>query len=64
MKQKTEDEHIKRYAVAYMEKTGSFEYCRKVLGTLMDRARVLVEELDAGTQKGNGVLKFLDKMSI
>jgi geranylgeranyl diphosphate synthase type 3 len=64
LKQKTEDEGVKRYAVAYMEGTGTFEYCRKVLGTLMDRARRLVEELDDGTRKGKGVLKFLDKMAI
>ncbi|CZT41448.1 probable farnesyltranstransferase (al-3) [Rhynchosporium secalis] len=46
LKQKTEDEQVKRYAVSYMEGTGSFEYCRKVLGTLMERARVLVGDLD------------------
>jgi len=66
LKQKTDDEQVKRYAVAYMEGTGSFEYCRKVLATLMERARRLVEELDDGTggRKGKGVLRFLDKMAI
>jgi len=66
LKQKTDDEQVKRYAVAYMEGTGSFEYCRKVLATLMERARRLVEELDDGMggRKGKGVLRFLDKMAI
>lgn len=69
LKQKTEDEGVKRYAVAYMEGTGSFEYCRKVLATLMERARRLVEDLDEGIGegrrgKGKGVLRFLDKMAI
>lgn len=66
LKQKTDDEQVKRYAVAYMEKTGSFEYCRKVIATLMERARRLVEELDDGMggRKGKGVLRFLDKMAI
>jgi len=64
LKQKTDDEQVKRYAVTYMEGTGSFEYCRKVLSTLHDRARRLVEELDEGSKKGKGVLKILDKMSI
>jgi geranylgeranyl diphosphate synthase, type III len=64
LKQKTDDEQVKRYAVSYMEGTGSFEYCRKVLSTLMERARRLVEELDEGSKKGKGVLKILDKMSV
>lgn len=65
LKQKTEDEQVKRYAVSYMESTGSFEYTRRVLDTLMERARRLVEELDGGegSGKGKGVLRFLDKMA-
>jgi geranylgeranyl diphosphate synthase type 3 len=64
LKQKPEDEQIKRYAVSYMEGTGSFEYCRKVLSTLTERARILVEELDEGGNKGKGVLRILDKMTV
>lgn len=64
LKQKTDDEQVKRYAVSYMEGTSSFEYCRKVLATLLDRARRLVEELDEGEKKGRGVLKILDKMTV
>ncbi|RDL39166.1 Terpenoid synthase [Venustampulla echinocandica] len=64
LKQKTEDEQVKRYAVTYMESTGSLEYCRKVLTTLMERAKKLVEGLDDGGNKGKAVLKFLDKMAI
>jgi geranylgeranyl diphosphate synthase type 3 len=64
LKQKTDDEQVKRYAVSYMEGTGSFEYCRRVLNTLTDRARVLVQELDSGSKKGQGVLHILDKMTV
>jgi geranylgeranyl diphosphate synthase type 3 len=66
LKQKTDDEQVKRYAVSYMEGTGSFEYCRKVLTTLTERARKLVEELnvDGDGNKGQGVLKILDKMIV
>lgn len=64
LKQKTEDEGVKKYAVSYMESTGSFEYCRKVLATLTDRARKLVEDIDDGGKKGKGVLKILDKMGV
>ncbi len=63
LKQKPVDEQIKRYAVSYMEGTGSFEYCRKVLSTLSDRARILIEELDEGGNKGKAVLKILDKFT-
>lgn len=76
LKQKTDDEQVKRYAVTYMEGTGSFEYCRKVLGTLTERARVLVRTLDGDSanetlngeegkeKRGSGVLKILDKMAV
>lgn len=64
LKQKTDDEQVKRYAVSYMEGTGSFEYCRKVLSTLTERARILVGELDEGGKTGMGVLKILDRMAV
>jgi geranylgeranyl diphosphate synthase type 3 len=64
LKQKPDDEQVKRYAVSYMEGTGSFDYCRKVLATLIERATILTEELDDGGKKGKGVLKILDKMTV
>ena len=64
LKQKTDDEQVKKYAVSYMEGTGSFEYCRKVLNTLTERARKLVDELDGGSKKGKGILKILDKIAV
>jgi len=64
LKQKPEDEQVKKYAVAYMEQTGSFDYCRKVLNTLGGRVKKLIAELDDGGRKGQGVSKILDKMAI
>ncbi|PQE19175.1 geranylgeranyl pyrophosphate synthase protein [Rutstroemia sp. NJR-2017a BBW] len=68
LKQKTDDEQVKKYAVAYMEQTGSFEYSRKVLSTLTERAKKLIDELDEqdgdGEKKGKGVLKILDKIAV
>ncbi|KAF7883636.1 uncharacterized protein EAF02_005556 [Botrytis sinoallii] len=64
LKQKPDDEQVKKYAVAYMEQTGSFEYCRKVLVTLSERVKKLIEELDDGGNKGKAVMKILDKMAI
>lgn len=64
LRQKTDDEQVKRYAVAYLEGTGSFEYCRKVLRTLMERAKKMVEELDQGSGKAKAVLQILEMMAV
>jgi geranylgeranyl diphosphate synthase type 3 len=76
LKQKTTDEEVKRYAVKYMESKGSFEYCKKVLKTLGERARKLVAKVEGEGEgegeceneeeggKGSGVLMILEKMAI
>ena len=64
LRQKTENEEVKRYAVAYMESTGSFEYTRKVLAVLIERARRLADEVDDGRGKAQGVHRILDRMAI
>ena len=64
LKQKTSDEGVKKYAVKYMESTGSFEYCRVVLRDLKEKALMMVEEIDEGTVEGFGVRMFLDKMAV
>ncbi|KAF2432480.1 terpenoid synthase [Tothia fuscella] len=45
--QKTNDDEVKRYAVGYMEKVGSFEYTKGVIRELEGRALVLVGELES-----------------
>lgn len=64
LKQKTSNLEVKRYAVLYMENKGSFEYTRKVLNVLIERARNAVEVIDAGHNKGMGIQKILDKMIV
>jgi len=69
LKQKTTNEEVKRYAVRYMEETGSFEYSRKVLETLVERARKLIKSVDESvegepTGKGSAVLKILERMTV
>lgn len=64
LRQKTENEEVKRYAVAYMESTGSFAYTRKVLDVLIGRARRMTDEVDDGRGKGEGIHKILDRMVI
>ncbi|EQK98583.1 Polyprenyl synthetase-related protein [Ophiocordyceps sinensis CO18] len=64
LRQKTTDLQVKRYAVSHMESTGSFAYTRRVLATLIDRARKLALELDAGQNRAHGILRILDKMVV
>lgn len=64
LKQKTSDIQVKRYAVTYMQRTGSFEYTRKVIATLIERARRLTMELDQGRGKADGVMKILDRFVV
>ena len=57
LRQKTSDPEIKRYAVSYMESTGSFEYTRSVLRA--NRVAILEEIASLG---GNPVLeKIVEK---
>ena len=64
LKQKPTDDEVKKYAVKYMESTGSFEYCKVVLRDLREKALAMVEEIDEGMGQGAGVRIFLDKMAI
>lgn len=64
LKQKTTDETVKRYAVKYMEGTGSFEYTLQVLDVLVQRARKTADEIDNGMGKNKGIHKILDKMVV
>jgi len=64
LKQKTQDEDVKRYAVKYMESTGSFEYSKKVIRELKIKAVQLIQEMDGGTGKGDAIKKILDRMDV
>ncbi|KAI9662084.1 MAG: geranylgeranyl pyrophosphate synthetase [Trizodia sp. TS-e1964] len=63
LKQKTNDEVVKKYAVSYMENTGSFEYCRKILRELMQKARASVDLVDANMGEGGKVRAILDSLA-
>ncbi|KAF9736833.1 hypothetical protein PMIN06_012828 [Paraphaeosphaeria minitans] len=47
LKQKTEDDEVKRYAVRYLEQKGSFEYSKGVIDGLRGKAEDLVTEIEA-----------------
>ncbi|KAJ5578296.1 uncharacterized protein N7459_007260 [Penicillium hispanicum] len=67
LKQKTHDDEVKRYAVQYMQSTGSFEHTRQVVRELRDRALSLIEMIDAtprinGAGDGSMVRAVLNKI--
>lgn len=64
LKQKTHDEEVKRYAVKYMESTGSFAYTRKVIRELKKKAIGLLDDLDGGRGQGSELRKILDRMDV
>ena len=72
LKQKSTDPDVKRYATKYMEKTGSFEYCKVVMRELHEKAVGMVEDLDkmggegsnGGGEGGRGVKAILEKMRV
>lgn len=53
LKQKPTDDEVKRYAVQYMQSTGSFTHTQQVVRELHDRALSLIEAIDA-TPRING----------
>lgn len=78
LQQRTKDDDVKRYAVRYIESTGSFAYTRKVLRVLEAKAMSLVADVDAwdaqanaldgqaptNTRKGDAVRTILEKLRV
>ncbi|KAK4191213.1 geranylgeranyl pyrophosphate synthetase [Podospora australis] len=64
LKQKTTNIDIKKYAVSYMESTGSFKYTKEVVKVLIARARKMADEIDEGKGRSVGVHKILDRIVI
>ena len=64
LKQKTQDPEVKKYAVKYMESTGSFEYTRKVVRELRVKALAAIDQLDGENGRGVAIKKILDRMDI
>lgn len=68
LRMKTQDEEVKRYAVGYMERLGSFEYTRSVLRVLEEKAVALIEGVeqqvggDEGRAGGERIRGILGKL--
>lgn len=64
LKQKTTDDGVKRYAVSFMESTGSFEYCRRKLRELKSKAISMIEIVETTAGHGVNIRKILDNMDV
>jgi geranylgeranyl diphosphate synthase, type III len=65
LKQKTTDDEVKRYAIKYMEGTGSFEYTRRVIRDLKTKAYGLIDNLDTGGgAQGGSIRKILERIDV
>ena len=64
LKQKPKEDAVKKYAVDYMDRMGSFAHCRKVVRELVDKALVIIAELEKGgvPDEGNAVKEIVLKM--
>lgn len=64
LKQKTTDDEVKKYAVGYMERCGSFSYTRRILRGLTKKALALIDEVDAGKGLGEGIKGILERLRV
>lgn len=64
LKQKTENEEVKKYAVKYMQDMGSFEYSRKMIKELKEKALGMIEAMDEDSGDGRGIRIILDKLDV
>ena len=64
LKQKPTDEEVKRYAVAYMKSTGSFDYCRKVMRDLHAKSAAMIDAMDEEEGTAKGLKAILDRMIV
>ena len=64
LKQKTDNEEIKKYAVKYMQDMGSFEYSRKTIRELKAKALTMIDAMDETNSASTGLRIILDKLDI
>ncbi|KAJ5370472.1 Phyllocladan-16-alpha-ol synthase [Penicillium cataractarum] len=65
LKQKSQDEDLKRFAVSYMESTKTFEYIRTFVTSLKAEAMDMIGDLEKqGLGENLGIRKILARMSL
>ena len=64
LKQKTTDDGVKKYAVKYMQDVGSFDYSKKRIGELKERAVMMIDRLEDGSGAERGVRRIVDGLDV
>ncbi|KAI1295135.1 isoprenoid synthase domain-containing protein [Xylaria venustula] len=62
--QRPTDVDTKKYAVRYIESTGSLEYTKELVGILIAKAKEEADAIDAGSDKSKGILALLGKLDL
>lgn len=60
LRAKTDDLAIKFQALRYMESTGTFEYYKRMISSLIEEARVLVRDIGIPEGMTKGILDILE----
>ncbi|GKZ25756.1 terpene cyclase [Aspergillus brasiliensis] len=63
LRQRSEDDSVKKYAVEYINSTGSFDYCRERLASLLEEADQMVKELEKEVGHSKGIYEILSFLS-
>lgn len=69
LKQKTKGDEVKQFAVSYLERMGSFEYSKKCIEGLREKALDIIGELEkqtgeAGPQGADAIREILAKLVV
>ncbi|KAI1426371.1 isoprenoid synthase domain-containing protein [Xylaria sp. FL1777] len=62
--QRPTDVDTKKYAVRYIESTGSLEYTKELVGILIAKAKEEADAIDAGSDKSKGIHALLAKLEL
>ncbi|KAI0539406.1 isoprenoid synthase domain-containing protein, partial [Xylaria digitata] len=62
--QRPTDVDTKKYAVRYIESTGSLEYTKELVGILIAKAKEEADAIDAGSDKSKGIHMLLAKLDL
>ena len=58
------DDETKKYAVEYIESTGSLSYTKRAVARLMEEAKRVADEIDGASGKSQVFHALLDKLSL
>ncbi|KAB8261872.1 terpenoid synthase [Aspergillus pseudonomiae] len=59
LRQRSEEESVKKYAVEYIRSTGSFDYCQERLASLLHEAKMMVNVLEENVGFSKGIYDIL-----